>query len=82
MTPVCRWLAAVWPFVRGQLPPGPASVLEIGRAGADRLRRERFAVGVLLAGLVADLVGLVAAAWVIAASGLVIAVRTYEIHGR
>jgi hypothetical protein len=54
-------------------------------AGADRLRRERFAVGVLLAGLVADLVGLVAAAWVIAAltaaSGLVVAVRTYEIHG-
>ena len=24
------WLAAVWPFVRGQLPPAPASVLEVG----------------------------------------------------
>jgi SAM-dependent methyltransferase len=30
MTPDDRWLAAVWPFVRGQLPPAPASVLEIG----------------------------------------------------
>jgi SAM-dependent methyltransferase len=25
-----RWLTAVWPFVRSQLPPAPASVLEIG----------------------------------------------------
>jgi SAM-dependent methyltransferase len=25
-----RWLAAAWSFVRGQLPPPPASVLEIG----------------------------------------------------
>jgi hypothetical protein len=46
MTPVCRWLAAAWPFVRGQLPPGPASVLEIGRrrgrpAPARTLRRWR-----------------------------------------
>jgi SAM-dependent methyltransferase len=24
------WLAAVWPFVRDQLPPAPASVLEVG----------------------------------------------------
>ena len=30
MTPVCRWLAAVWPFVRGQLVPSPARVLEVG----------------------------------------------------
>lgn len=30
MTPDDRWLAAVWPFVRGQLPPSPARVLEIG----------------------------------------------------
>jgi SAM-dependent methyltransferase len=30
MTPDDRWLAAVWPFVRGQLPPGPARVLEVG----------------------------------------------------
>ena len=30
MTPDDRWLAAVWPFVRGQLPPVPARVLEIG----------------------------------------------------
>jgi SAM-dependent methyltransferase len=30
MTPDDRWLAAVWPFVRGELPPGPARVLEVG----------------------------------------------------
>src|SRR5919201_5467760 len=30
MTPDQRWLAAVWPFVRDQLPPAPAAVLEIG----------------------------------------------------
>jgi SAM-dependent methyltransferase len=30
MTPDDRWLAAVWPFVRGQLPPAPATVLEVG----------------------------------------------------
>src|SRR5919204_589298 len=30
MTPDQRWLAAVWSFVRDQLPPAPAAVLEIG----------------------------------------------------
>jgi SAM-dependent methyltransferase len=30
VTPDDRWLAAVWPFVRGQLPPAPARVLEVG----------------------------------------------------
>ena len=30
MMPDDRWLAAVWPFVRGQLPPAPATVLEVG----------------------------------------------------
>jgi hypothetical protein len=30
MTPDEPWLGAVWPFVRGQLPPAPATVLEIG----------------------------------------------------
>ena len=30
MTPDDPWLAAVWPFVRGQLPPAPASVVEVG----------------------------------------------------
>jgi SAM-dependent methyltransferase len=34
MAPDDRWLAAVWPFVRGQLPPAPASVLEIGCGAA------------------------------------------------
>jgi MFS family permease len=43
-----------------------------------------FAVGALLAGVVADLFGLAAAIWVVAAvtalSGLVVAVRMYETH--
>jgi SAM-dependent methyltransferase len=30
MTPDDRWLAAVWPFVHDQLPPAPATVLEVG----------------------------------------------------
>ena len=30
MTPDDRWLAAVWPFVRSQLPSAPATVLEVG----------------------------------------------------
>jgi len=30
VTPDERWLAAVWPFVHGQLPDPPARVLEIG----------------------------------------------------
>ncbi|MFL6104017.1 MAG: MFS transporter [Actinomycetes bacterium] len=53
--------------------------------GIYRLWRDAgFAVGALLAGLVADLAGLVAAVWVVAAltaaSGLVVAVRMYETH--
>jgi MFS family permease len=43
-----------------------------------------FAVGALLAGILADLAGLRAAVWVVAAltaaSGLVVAVRMYETH--
>ena len=30
MTPDDPWLGAVWPFVRAQLPPAPATVLEVG----------------------------------------------------
>jgi SAM-dependent methyltransferase len=30
MTPEDPWLGAVWPFVRGQLPSAPATVLEVG----------------------------------------------------
>ena len=30
MTPEDPWLGAVWPFLRGQLPPAPAPVLEVG----------------------------------------------------
>jgi MFS family permease len=53
--------------------------------GVYRLwRGTGFAVGALLAGLVADLAGLEAAVWVIAvltaASGLLVVVRMYETH--
>jgi len=53
--------------------------------GVYRLWRDAgFAIGALLAGLVADLAGLDAAVWVVAAltaaSGLVVAVRMYETH--
>jgi MFS family permease len=53
--------------------------------GVYRLWRDvGFAVGALLAGLVADLAGLQAAVWVVAAltaaSGLIVAVRMYETH--
>jgi hypothetical protein len=52
--------------------------------GVYRLWRDTgFAVGALLAGVVADLAGLVAAVWAVAltaASGLVVAVRMYETH--
>jgi SAM-dependent methyltransferase len=30
VTPDDPWLAAMWPFVRSQLPPAPATVLEVG----------------------------------------------------
>jgi MFS family permease len=53
--------------------------------GVYRLWRDGgFAAGALLAGVVADLLGLAAAIWVVAAltglSGLVVAVRMYETH--
>jgi MFS family permease len=53
--------------------------------GVYRLWRDAgFAVGALLAGLIADLAGLEAAVWAIAAltaaSGLIVAVRMYETH--
>jgi MFS family permease len=55
--------------------------------GIYRLWRDGgFAVGALLAGIVADLAGVRAAVWVVAAltalSGLVVAVRMYETHRR
>jgi MFS family permease len=54
--------------------------------GVYRLWRDGgFAIGALLAGVVADLYGLRAAVWAVAAitafSGLVVAVRMYETHG-
>jgi MFS family permease len=55
--------------------------------GVYRLWRDGgFALGALLAGLVADLAGLAAAVWVVAGltglSGLVVAMRMYETHPR
>jgi MFS family permease len=55
--------------------------------GVYRLWRDSgFAVGALLAGVVADVAGLAAAVWAVAvltaASGLVVAVRMYETRGR
>jgi MFS family permease len=55
--------------------------------GMYRLWRDGgFAVGALLAGVVADAFGIVAAIWVVAAltaaSGVVVAVRMYETHGK
>ncbi|WP_425459497.1 MFS transporter [Georgenia muralis] len=54
--------------------------------GVYRLWRDLgFAVGALLAGLVADLLGVRAAVWVVAAltavSGIIVAMRMYETHG-
>src|SRR5204862_2080140 len=55
--------------------------------GVYRLWRDGgFAVGALLAGVVADWLGLVAAIWAVAVltavSGLIVALRMYETHGR
>ena len=55
--------------------------------GVYRLWRDGgFAVGALLAGVIADLLGLRAAIWAVAAltgaSGVVVAVRMYETHRR
>jgi MFS family permease len=55
--------------------------------GVYRLWRDGgFAVGALLAGIIADLLGLTAAIWAVAAltaaSGMVVAVRMYETHSR
>jgi MFS family permease len=54
--------------------------------GVYRLWRDGgFAVGALLAGVIADLVGLAAAIWTVAVltavSGLIVALRMYETHG-
>jgi predicted MFS family arabinose efflux permease len=55
--------------------------------GVYRLWRDAgFAVGALLAGVVADAYGILTAVWVVAAltaaSGVVVAVRMYETHPR
>jgi MFS family permease len=55
--------------------------------GVYRLWRDGgFAVGAVLAGVVADLAGLRAAVWLVAAitaaSGVVVAIRMYETHRR
>ena len=56
-------------------PGGPSSAYRLWRDGG-------FAVGAVLAGVVADTFGILAAIWVVAAltaaAGLVVAVRMYE----
>lgn len=64
----------------------PARPARPCRWGLPALARGRFAVGAVLAGIIADLVGLRAAVAVIAAitaaSGVVVATRMYETHSR
>lgn len=76
----------------GQAPvvqrPGVAHPAWRARAvGVYRLWRDgRFAVGALLAGIVADALGVDAAVWTVAGltavSGLIVALRMYESHQR
>ena len=71
-------------------PPSAMSPIRPGgraRSGVYRLWRDGgFAVGALLAGIVADAFGIRAAMWAVAAltaaSGIVVAVRMYETHHR
>lgn len=91
---------AIWALALGLLGAGTATVYptllaSVGdvahptwwarAVGVYRLWRDGgFAVGALLAGFIADLAGIRAATWVVAAltavSGLVVAMRMYETH--
>jgi MFS family permease len=82
--PEPRWSTPrCWPrSATSRTPPGGP-----GQVGIYRLWRDGgFAVGALLAGIVADALGIRAAVWTVAAltsaSGLVVAVRMYETHHR
>jgi SAM-dependent methyltransferase len=46
-----RWLAATWPFVLDQLPPAPATVLEIGCGSAGGFVPNLIRAGYLAAGI-------------------------------
>ncbi len=79
---------AAGPIVIQRIPPYPTVAHPSWRAsavGVYRLWRDAgYAVGALLAGVLADLFGPSSAVWAIAAvtaaSGLVVAVRMYERH--
>jgi MFS family permease len=77
--------AAVYPTLLAVIGDVAHPAWRARAVGVYRLWRDGgFAVGALLAGLVADLWGLRAAVWVVAvltaASGVVVAVRMYETH--
>jgi MFS family permease len=96
-TTVTAWAVAVVLLGAGTAMVYPTLLAVIGdvahpawrarAVGVYRLWRDGgFAVGALLAGVIADGFGIVAAVWVVAgltaASGLVVAVRMYETHPR
>jgi MFS family permease len=96
-TDLTAWIVAVTLLGLGTAMVYPTLLAAIGdvaeptwrarAVGVYRLWRDGgFAVGALLAGAVADLWGIPAAIWVVAAltaaSGLVVAVRMYETHPR
>jgi hypothetical protein len=82
---LARRFASAYPTLLAAIGDVAHSSWRATAVGVYRLWRDPgFAVGALIAGLVADLVGLEAAVLVIAtlaaASGLVVAVRMYETH--
>ncbi|SDP63103.1 Predicted arabinose efflux permease, MFS family [Pedococcus dokdonensis] len=79
--------AAVYPTLLASIGDVAHPAWRARAVGIYRLWRDGgFAAGALLAGLIADAVGVRAAIWVVAAltaaSGLVVAVRMYETHPR
>ena len=87
--PSCSASAPPWSTRRSSPPSAtwPTRRWRASAVGVYRLWRDTgYVVGALLAGVVADLVGLRAAVWVVAVitalSGVVVAVRMYETHPR
>jgi MFS family permease len=79
--------AMVYPTLLAVIGDVAHPVWRASAVGVYRLWRDGgFAIGALIAGVIADLLGLAAAIWVVAAltaaSGLVVAVRMYETHRR
>jgi len=79
--------AMVYPTLLAAIGDVAHPALRARAVGTYRLWRDGgFAVGALLAGIVADALGVPAAIWTVAAltavSGLIVAVRIYETHPR